>query len=99
VLVLETDKCVVAYLSGCKVFSIPLAKTGDSDRRQMLSEYALEARSEEASGGVSDNRRRNGLRLHFERELVKWSHVQGPLQLCLTNRQYGSGTSVAIGRD
>ena len=49
------DKWAVAYLSGRKMLSIPLAKTGDSDRRQMLSEYALEARNEKASGGVFDN--------------------------------------------
>jgi hypothetical protein len=55
VLMLEMDKWVVAYLSGRKMLSIPLAKTGDSDRRQMLSEYALEARNEKASGGVFDN--------------------------------------------
>jgi hypothetical protein len=55
VLVLEMDKWAVAYLSGRKMLSIPLAKTGDSDRRQMLSEYALEARNEKASGGVFDN--------------------------------------------
>ena len=35
--------------------STTLAKTGDSDRRQMLSEYALESRNEKASGGVFDN--------------------------------------------
>ncbi len=55
VLVLEMDKWAVAYLSGRKMLSIPLARTGDSDRRQMLSEYALEARNEKASGGVFDN--------------------------------------------
>jgi hypothetical protein len=55
VVVLEIDKWAVAYLSGRKMISIPLAKTGDSDRRQMLSEYALEARNEKASGGVFDN--------------------------------------------
>ena len=55
VLVLEMDKWAVAYLSGRKMLSIPLAKTGDSDRRQMLSEYALEGRNEKASGGVFDN--------------------------------------------
>jgi hypothetical protein len=54
VLVLEMDKWAVAYLSGRKMLSIPLAKTGDSDRRQMISEYAL-ARNEKASGGVFDN--------------------------------------------
>ncbi len=34
--------------------SVPLAKTGDSDRRYMLSEYALVARNEKSSGGVFD---------------------------------------------
>jgi hypothetical protein len=55
VLVLEMDKWAVAYLNGRKLISIPLAKTGDSDRRQILSEYALVARNEKASGGVFDN--------------------------------------------
>jgi hypothetical protein len=34
--------------------STNLAKTGDSDRAQILSEYSLEARNEKASGGVFD---------------------------------------------
>jgi hypothetical protein len=55
VLVLEMDKWAVAFLNGRKMVSIPLAKTGDSDRRQILSEYALVARNEKASGGVFDN--------------------------------------------
>ena len=55
VLVLELDKWAVAYLNGRNMVSIPLAKTGDSDRRQVLAEYALVARNEKASGGVFDN--------------------------------------------
>ena len=55
VLVLEMDKWAVAYLNGRNMISIPLAKTGDSDRRQISREYALEARNEKASGGVFDN--------------------------------------------
>jgi hypothetical protein len=55
VLVLEMDKWAVAYLNGRNMISIPLAKTGDSDRRQILAEYALVARNEKASGGVFDN--------------------------------------------
>lgn len=55
VLVLEMDKWAVAYLNGRKMVSIVLAKTGDSDRRQILSEYSLVARNEKASGGVFDN--------------------------------------------
>jgi hypothetical protein len=54
VLVLEMDKWAVAYLNGRKMVSLPLAKTGDSDRRQILAEYALVARNEKSSGGVFD---------------------------------------------
>ena len=54
VLVLRMDLWAVAYLNGRRMVSIPLAKTGDSDRRQMLSEYALVSRNEKASGGVFD---------------------------------------------
>jgi hypothetical protein len=55
VLVLQSDMWAIAYMAGRKMVSLPLAKTGDSDRRQLLSEYALEARNEKASGGVFDN--------------------------------------------
>jgi len=55
VLVLEMDKWAVAFLNGRKMVSIALAKTGDSDRRQILSEYTLVARNEKASGGIFDN--------------------------------------------
>jgi hypothetical protein len=51
-LVLQTDMWAVAYLR--KFVSIPLAKTGDSERKQILSEYALVSRNEKASGGVFD---------------------------------------------
>jgi hypothetical protein len=34
--------------------SIPLARTGDSERRQMLSEYTLVSRNQAASGIVAD---------------------------------------------
>jgi uncharacterized protein DUF5309 len=54
VLVLQMDMFALAYLNGRRMVSIPLAKTGDSDRRQMLSEYALVSRNEKASGGVFD---------------------------------------------
>ena len=54
VLVLQTEMWAVAFLNGRRMVSIPLAKTGDSERRQMLSEYALVARNEKASGGVFD---------------------------------------------
>ena len=55
VLVLQTDMWAVAFLKGRKMVSVPLAKTGDSDRRQMLSEYTLMSRNEKASAGVFDN--------------------------------------------
>jgi hypothetical protein len=55
VLVLQTDMWALAYLKGRRMLSVPLAKTGDSDRRQIISEYALVARTEKASGGVFDN--------------------------------------------
>ena len=50
VLVLQTDMWAVAFLNGRRMVSIPLTKTGDSDRRQILSEYALVARNEKSSG-------------------------------------------------
>jgi hypothetical protein len=54
VLVLQMDLWAVAYLNGRKMVSVPLAKTGDSERKEILSEFALEARNEKASGGVFD---------------------------------------------
>jgi hypothetical protein len=55
VLILQMELWALAFLNGRRMVSIPLAKTGDSDRRQLLSEYALVARNEKASGGVFDN--------------------------------------------
>jgi hypothetical protein len=55
VLVLETDKWAVAFLKGRNMMSIPLARTGDSERRAVVAEYALVARNEKSSGGVFDN--------------------------------------------
>ena len=54
VLVLQMDLWAMAYLPGRNMISLPLAKTGDSDRRQVLCEYTLEARQEKGSGGVFD---------------------------------------------
>jgi hypothetical protein len=54
VLVLQMEMWAVAYLNGRRMVSI-LARTGDSERRQMLSEYSLVARNEKSSGGVFDN--------------------------------------------
>lgn len=54
VLILQSEMWAVAYLNGRKMVSINLAKTGDSERRQILSEYNLVARNEKSSGGVFD---------------------------------------------
>ena len=51
-LILEMDKWAIAYLRN--MVRIDLARTGDSERKQMLCEYTLEARNEKASGGVFD---------------------------------------------
>jgi hypothetical protein len=53
-LVLQMDMWAIAYLNGRKFVSHELAKTGDSRRKQILSEYALVARNEKSSGGVFD---------------------------------------------
>ena len=55
VLVLQMDMWAVAYLNGRKFVSFPIAKTGDSDVKEILSEYGLEARNEKSGGGVFDN--------------------------------------------
>ena len=55
VLILQMDMWALAYLNGRKMVSIPLAKTGDSLKKEILSEYALESRNEKASGIVADN--------------------------------------------
>ena len=54
VLVFQMDLWGLAYLNGRKMLSIPLAITGDSIRKEILSEYALEARNQKSSGGVFD---------------------------------------------
>jgi hypothetical protein len=51
-LILQMDMWGVSYLR--KFVDTKLAKTGDSERFQILSEYTLEARNEKASGGVFD---------------------------------------------
>lgn len=50
----QMDMWAVAYLPGREFAQFPLAKTGDSDARQILSEYTLEARNEAANGAVYD---------------------------------------------
>lgn len=51
-LVLQMDMWAMATLAEFQ--ETPLAKTGDSDRVQLLSEYTLEARNEKSSGIVAD---------------------------------------------
>lgn len=53
-LVLQMDMWAVGFLPGREFATFELAKTGDTDRRQILSEYTLEARNEAASGIVAD---------------------------------------------
>ena len=54
VLILQMDMWALATLPGRNMVSTTLAKTGDSDRKQILTEYTLESRNEKASGGVFD---------------------------------------------
>ncbi len=51
-LVLQMDMWAVAYLRPVHIRD--LAKTGDSDRRQILAEYTLESRNQQASGLYGD---------------------------------------------
>lgn len=53
-LVLQMDMWASAALPGRNMISFPLAKTGDTDRKQILVEHTLESRNEKASGGVFD---------------------------------------------
>jgi hypothetical protein len=52
VLVLDMKYWAVAYLRRMKQY--PLSKTGDSEKRQLLTEYTLVSRNEKASGKVTD---------------------------------------------
>lgn len=54
VLILQMDMWACAYLNGRKMVSFDLAKTGDSDAKEVLSEYALVSRNEASSGGIFD---------------------------------------------
>lgn len=49
---IDPDYVKVAYLRPFE--TVPLAKTGDSDRKQIIVEYTLEMSNEKASGGVFD---------------------------------------------
>lgn len=50
--ILQSDMFALAYLRPFQIGN--LAKTGDSERRQLLVEYTLECRNEAASGAVYD---------------------------------------------
>jgi hypothetical protein len=54
VLVLQMDMWADSPLPGRNFVSFPLAKTGDTDRRQLLIEHTLVSRNEKASGGIFD---------------------------------------------
>lgn len=53
-LILQMEMWAVGFLPGREFAEFELAKTGDTDRRQVLSEYTLEARQEASSGIVAD---------------------------------------------
>ena len=52
--VLQMDMWAVAFVSGRRMVSVPIAQTGDNVKRMILSEYTLESRNEKASGLVTD---------------------------------------------
>jgi hypothetical protein len=54
VLTLQMDMWASAALPGRNFISFDLAKTGDTDRKQLLVEHTLVSRNEAASGGVFD---------------------------------------------
>ena len=54
VLVLQMDMWATAALTGRNFISFDLAKTGDTDRRELLVEHTLVARNEASSGGIFD---------------------------------------------
>lgn len=51
-LVLQMDMWAIAYLRNMRTYD--LAKTGDSMKKQLICEYTLESRNEQASGIVAD---------------------------------------------
>ena len=53
-LVLQMDMWAKAALPGRNFISFPLAKTGDSERKEILVEHTLVAKNEKASGGIFD---------------------------------------------
>ena len=53
-LVLEMNMWCVGFMPGRNMLSFDIAKTGDSDARQILSEFGLKAKNEAANGIVRD---------------------------------------------
>lgn len=53
-LVLDMDNWGIAFLPGRNMVEYELAKTGDTDRRQVLSEYTVHAGQEKSSGAIYD---------------------------------------------
>ena len=51
---LQSDMWAVSFLTGRNMISFDLAKVGDVDQRQILSEYTLECRNEAANGAIRD---------------------------------------------
>ena len=51
---IQKDEMKLAFLSGRKMVTTDLAKTGDSDRRQILCEYTVQVNNEKAHGAVYD---------------------------------------------
>lgn len=52
VFILQADKWALAFLR--PFTTVPLAKTGDADKREIIVEYALECRAPKANGAVVD---------------------------------------------
>lgn len=53
-LCLDMDNWGVAFLPGRNMVTFDLAKTGDTDRKQVLAEYCVHAGQEKSSGAVYD---------------------------------------------
>lgn len=54
VMVLDMDNWSMKFLAGRNMATTELAKTGDTDRRQILSEYTVCAGQEKSSGAIYD---------------------------------------------
>lgn len=52
VFVLQSDKWALAFLRSFN--TVPLAKTGDAEKREIIVEYALECRAPKANGAILD---------------------------------------------